>query len=382
MVIAQFPGDRAAIFAMLQRTLGNAFAQQVIASSGAEESALAKESSELVDASEPSSIDRLREQTEVAADTNARPGQPTCKPVASNDAAVTALVNRQPTGAGGPDGYAAWLKEAQRLCLVTIPTIMTYEQLNDLVAGRPVRTYEFDKDHDVGPAREAARKKATKGKLDNAHRAPGTRQQWDIDLTVLPILETLVAVTRKRINEWQKVGGPAPKVLSLGQFVRADMWYDTGEKVPPHEPGAAIDLFFVGRVNTAADVLELLEDLPPVGTIEVFRDNNNALHLDRRPTGYGLGVPAAGDFIDSDMAIDDNGKCPAQRKAEATGDPSKGTIDVRGVVNFSSKVLRRKATFHDGAWAWGAWTETNESVLDHLRNPKLKPALEAFGKRK
>ena len=376
LVVAQFPGDRSAIFTMLQRTLGNAFVQQVLASTAGSERA------EEIDASEPSNLGRLREESEVSADTERKKGQPACERGSSTDAAVAALVNLKPTDARGPKGHAAWLVEAQRLCFVNVPNIMTYEQLLDLVEGRPVRTYEFNKDRKVSDKDIAARKQVTNGKLDNAHRLPGT-QQYDIDLTALPILETLVAVARTRIREWQKVGGPKPTVLSLASFVRADMWFNPSSADPsPHEPGTAIDLGFVGTANSAGDVFELLKDLPPSGSIEVFRDTNSSLHLDRRPSGYGLGIPAAGDFIPGDMAIDpDTRRCPAQDKAEATADPSKGTIEVRGVEMFRGVVSRAQATWSAGKWQWGPWTQTGESILDRLRNQKLKPAIQAFGKR-
>ncbi len=372
-VIAQFPADRPAIYAVLHRMLGNAFANEVLAEGTAAESTISTERSETVEGGDTSTIDRLREQSVVLADTRPAPTPSTAQDVKD-------LLVKRPTATRGAGGYAAWLVEAKRLGFVESENIMTNAQLGDFVASRPVRTYEYHKE--VTPDRERQRKQETNGKLDNATRVPGKKWEWDIDLIESPILETLVAVARARITEWQKAGGAPKVILRLGDFVRADMWFDTSPRsdAPPHEPGTAMDLHFVGTANSASYVLQLLDDLPAIGSITIFRDTDNTLHLDRRAGGYGLGIPAQGDFIDHDLAIDDAGRSPSQAKAEtAAGNDHTKRPEARGVKMFTGHVLRSTATWTNGAWKWSEWAATNESLATHLRSVALKRALASFG---
>jgi hypothetical protein len=316
---------------------------------------------------------------------------------------VTALLAKHPTKTRGPDGYAAWLLEADRLGFVDAHTqVMTAAQLHNLLDEKtPVRTWEYNQDDDVDENAEKNRKKATNGQLDNANRVPAEKNkkpwrpspvadrgykpnEWDIKLAETPILGPLVEVARARIQTWLTKGGPKT-ALSLGDFVRADMWYDTHEKAPPHEPGTAMDLGFAGRGARDTEVLELLHDLPARGGLTVFLDNDGALHLDVRPDGYGLGIPSGGEFIPRDIVIehDDHG-VPTQKAEQAAGDNHGGTLHATGVKRFSGVISNGVATWgvvdaktkREG-WKW-TWTQTTESMLKYMSNQKLLAAINAY----
>lgn len=295
--------------------------------------------------------------------------------------AVTELLKKTPTTTRGNNGYAAWLLEAIRLGFVSVAAI-SKPQLEDLVAGRPVRTYEYH--HKVTKQDEERRKRDTKGKLDNVQRVPDREWEWSIDVKEAPILETLVAVAKARITEWRRTGGERRVMLKLGDFMRADMWYTPKNPaaVPPHEPGTAMDLRFVGNPNSEDYVLQLLQDLPAGGTVTTFRDTDDTLHLDRRSSGYGLGIPAKGDFIPAENAIGVDGRCPAQKAAEldAGGDQSR-TLEAKGVVLFSDKVQRSTATWTNGKWQWTPWAVTQESLVSYIRSHKVRDAINGFGRK-
>jgi len=323
----------------------------------------------------PGYSDPLRDDTTVHAD-NAP-----AKDSSKDDKAIEDLVQKKPTTTRGANGYAAWLVEAASLKLVSLG--QAAPQLADLAAGRPVRTKEFR--HKITKEQEEKRKRETKGKLDNVHRVPGQEYQWDIDAKETPILETLVAVARNRINAWRGTGKPRTALLKLGDFMRADMWYTPANRpdLPsPHEPGTAIDLYFVGKDNGEAYVLQLLGDLPASGTITPFRDTDSTLHLDRRDGGYGLGIPATGDFLPAENAIDQRtDRCPAQEHAEqAAGDDHSRTLEVKGIKMFGAGVMRSTATWNGSRWQWTSWAATNESLLNHVRSAKVRDAIKNFGR--
>jgi len=291
---------------------------------------------------------------------------------------IASLMQKQPTTTRGPNGYAQWLRDAIALKLVSVDgkaSLMAKEQLADLAEGRPVKTYEFH--NEVTPAREKLRRQQTGKKLDDTHRV--SDWEWTINMQIAPILETLVAVVKARVKA---NGGAKSTVLHLGQFVRADMWFDPPDGpsgVPIHSTGSAVDLFFVGKTNGAEDVLHLLEDLPP-GKIEVFRDTDSALHLDRRAGGYGLGVPAMGDYLPPENAIDPKtGRCPAQKRAETDASDHSRPLVAKGIKNHNGHVFRSTATWQNGAWQWSTWSETSESLVDYIQSAKLREALENFG---
>jgi hypothetical protein len=162
------------------------------------------------------------------------------------------------------------------------------------------------------------------------------------------------------------------------------MWFNPPAKgdAPIHAPGTAMDLHFVGNANSEGYVLQLLQDLPAIGTLTVFRDTDSTLHLDRRDGGYGLGIPAKGDFLRADMAIDESGRCPGQRAAEqAAGADHSRTLEAKGIEKFGGTVKRSTATWSNGTWQWSKWTPTNESLVDHIRSAKVRAAITNFGRK-
>ncbi|HTL36896.1 MAG TPA: hypothetical protein VL326_27360 [Kofleriaceae bacterium] len=347
----------------------------------------------------------LRSAPTMKADT-----QQTSGPVQDPD--VKALLEKHPTKTRGPDGYAAWLLEAIRLELVAAPSDkdnpMPVAQLHDLVdPKKPVRTWEYKQDDKVDEKAEEDRKKATKGQLDNAHRVPADKDhpskiksptadrgykpyEWDIDIKEAPILEPLVAVARARITAWMKNGGQKKKVLSIGDFVRADMWHGSPDSVPIHNPGTAMDLFFAGRGTRDGETMELLDDLPARAKLVVFLDNPGALHLDVRGSDtYGLGIPSGPEFIPLDIVIehDDHG-APTRAAEQAAGGNQSGTLSATGVKRFSGVVSKGTATWgvvdkktNKMGWVW-TWTPTNESMLKYMNNTKLLNAINAYNSKK
>lgn len=355
-ILLQFPDDRLAIIALLHRTLGNGFASEVL--------------SILPELEAGADAGKAPDPLVTMAETPISSAPPQgVAPVAAPDQDVADLRAWKPTQTGGDRGYAAWLLRARQLGFLSA-TGRSLPELGDFVAGRMIHS---PNEQPLSQDDEDAGRKAGGHKLDKVHRTP---TGYDVDLKEAPILATIVTILSARIGEWATNGGGKRRpLLRLGDFVRGDVGF--GAK-SPHNEGVAIDLDFVGQKNSAQDVIDILRVLPP-GRLEVFSDNNDALHLDRRPGGFGLGLPSKGDYLSSRHAINPDRpwrNAEQDRVEREAGDDHGKTLHANGLVLYKGTATA-SATWdaRRSRWEWSKWVLTGDSVEPYLVSPVLHAAI-------
>jgi hypothetical protein len=340
-LIAQYPGERTAIIEALHQTLGNAFVAQVL---------------------NAKPDDRASEHAPVADTTTL------AVPATQRDP-IDDLLAWVPAQTRGDRGTAAWLLRATELGFVMTPK-RTVRELADLRDNKQqVRTGEGEPDADVEAGHRAEDKKLEKPRLDRVKKvgAGKTYEGYDVGIDESSILHTLVELVRTRITAWRANGSPNKRLaLHLGDYVRGDAGFGGS----PHTGGNAMDLYFLGAANGEGDVLDLLHDLPPGPRLEVFRDSNNALHLDRIGGRYGLGVPSQGEYMPPELDMERN---QAAAIAAAGADHAQ-TIEATGIVWGSGWVQTFSAKWNGKKWVW-TFVRNVGLAEQHIKSAKLHDAI-------
>lgn len=355
-MVSQYPREQGAMFALLHGALGNTFVAEVI---------------ETVSASPGERVSDLAD-----AQVSAAPS-----PGTSPTTDVDALLASTPSGARGKQGTAAWLLEASALGFV------------DLGQARP----QLEQFRDDAPTihtnqapypNEDADRAAHPGRFDHVVKNP--KGGYDLTLQDAAVLTPLVAVAKTRITAWRTAGGKKPKVLSLGEFVRADIGYGFDPKRPgrsvnsPHKDARAMDLF-LQKPGTTADAVELLRDLPP-GSLRVFMDYPGSLHLSTTPTGYELGIPTGNGYIADEhlMRGAPDYRCGEQdRKEREAGDDHGKQLEATAVKVHDGTTWHSTATWsaEEGKWVWKPWSERSVTAESLIMDKQLLRAIDAYRSR-
>ena len=342
-IVKRYPHEQGAMFAMLHGMLGNAFVHQV-----------------------------LEATTETADVTAIANGQVTATPAPTappktTDPAVESLLTNPPSGTRGPGGCAAWLLRAAGLGFLT-----TGQAGPQLESFRDERPAVHTRDEHRGKQVDDADRAKHPGWYDNVDLNPSGG--YDVRLDQSSILPALVTIVTKGIERWKIAGGARPKILQLGDYVRADFGFKFESK---HRGGHAIDLF-IDKPSTN-DAVDLLRDLPP-GDLQVFIDNPNALHLDKRGTGYGLGIPVGHGYVPSEIAMGGKPNYRSgqqdrlEREANAKNDHT-STLHTTCVRTEDGAFFRSEATWDGTKWDWKKWEPTAGNAEALITSDPLKQAI-------
>jgi hypothetical protein len=195
------------------------------------------------------------------------------------------------------------------------------------------------------------------------------------------VLETIVHIVTKRIEAWRAAGGtePRPKVLKLGDFVRADFWFN-GDS--PHRKGIGIDLYAQGKDIAPSDAIDLLRDMPS-GRLTVFLDNPNALHIDRRgPKSFGLGIPANYIADEYRMGPGPNYRSGSQDRAEHEAANDHGrTLKATSISTVDGSFFEATATWSEDHWKWTRWAKASGDIVPYILDHGLRQAIADYRKR-
>jgi hypothetical protein len=155
-------------------------------------------------------------------------------------------------------------------------------------------------------------------------------------------LGVMVALVWARVERWVDGNGQGNKdPLSLGSFIR-------DQDTRGHQ-GESIDL---NNLDTAADVIQVLSDLPP--------------------GNYGIGLPYGGDFFQANKEYNEAN----QKAAEAMGGtPTMNDVTQKGYTSTYNMVATRQGS----GWSWpsveGGTVAKSMGALDHISNASLRDAL-------
>ena len=290
---------------------------------------------------------------------------------------ASALIQLNPVGTRGPKGTAAFFIEAIRRGFVSAFP-QTEKQLQQFVDDKS-KSIHSEENFPTMWEDETHTKKVWDKKTEDKGKAAakqkgltitGQMGKYDVDLDQSPILESLVTVTKTRIERWRTppVVGPKQVVLELGEYVRGDPGFGGSR----HTTGNAIDVAFLNtKVSTEDQAIELIQDLPPGKRIMVFPDGDGVhVNIDGKGYDFGFGI----EFFTTPFLASEQAR---EMKKAASAATRPATLRARGLIWGSTASYESTATWNGKEWSWSS-VQTG-SAEEHLKSPRLKAALQNVG---